>query len=484
LLIIFRPNLFNQKYNFMSESFDLVVIGGGPAGYVASIRAAQLGMKVACVEKRETLGGTCLNVGCIPSKALLNSSEIFDEAKHHAGQHGIKIKDVSLDLPAMLKRKDYIVKSLTQGIDFLFKKNKITRFIGHGVIMGKGQVAIRKDGANSESISCKNILIATGSEVAQLPNVEIDEKRIVSSTGALNLPEVPKKLIVIGGGVIGLEMGSVWRRLGAEVEVIEFLDEIIPGNDGEVRSSFRKILEKQGMKFRLGTKVTGAKTDKNSVTLSVEPAKGGDKEEIKADYVLVAIGRKPNTYNLGLKESGIAQDERGRITVDSHFQTNVAGIYAVGDVIAGPMLAHKAEEDGIAAVEIIAGQHGHVNYDLVPAVIYTHPEVATIGASEEKLKEQGVDYVKGKFPFAANSRAKAVGDTDGFVKILADKKTDKVLGVHIIGPQAGTIIAEAAIAMEFGASSEDIARTCHSHPDLNEAVKEAAMAVLGRAIHM
>jgi dihydrolipoamide dehydrogenase len=468
----------------MSESFDLVVIGGGPAGYVASIRAAQLGMKVACVEKRETLGGTCLNVGCIPSKALLNSSEIFEETKHHASEHGIKVKDVSLDLPAMLKRKDDIVKSLTQGIDFLFKKNKITRFIGHGVIMGKGQVAIRKDGANSESISCKNILIATGSEVAQLPNVEIDEKRIVSSTGALNLPEVPKKLIVIGGGVIGLEMGSVWRRLGAEVEVIEFLDEIIPGNDGEVRSSFRKILEKQGMKFRLGTKVTGAKTDKNVVTLTVEPAKGGDKEEIKADYVLVAIGRKPNTYNLGLKESGIGQDERGRITVDSHFQTNIAGIYAVGDVIPGPMLAHKAEEDGIAAVEIIAGQHGHVNYGLVPAVIYTHPEVATIGASEEKLKEQGVDYVKGKFPFAANSRAKAVGDTDGFVKILADKKTDKVLGVHIIGPQAGTIIAEAAIAMEFGASSEDIARTCHSHPDLNEAVKEAAMAVLGRAIHM
>lgn len=468
----------------MSESFDLVVIGGGPAGYVASIRAAQLGMKVACVEKRETLGGTCLNVGCIPSKALLNSSEIFEETKHHAASHGIKIKDVSLDLSAMLKRKDEIVKSLTQGIDFLFKKNKITRFIGHGVIMGKGQVAIRKDGANSESISCKNILIATGSEVAQLPNVEIDEKRIVSSTGALNLPEVPKKLIVIGGGVIGLEMGSVWRRLGAEIEVIEFLDEIIPGNDGEIRSSFRKILEKQGMKFRLGTKVTGAKTDKNGVTLTVEPAKGGAAEEVKADYVLVAIGRKPNTYNLGLKESGIVQDERGRINVDSHFQTNVAGIYAVGDVIAGPMLAHKAEEDGIAAVEIMAGQHGHVNYDLVPAVIYTHPEVATIGASEEKLKDQGVDYIKGKFPFAANSRAKAVGDVDGFVKILADKKTDKVLGVHIIGPQAGTIIGEAAVAMEFGASSEDIARTCHSHPDLNEAVKEAALSVLGRAIHM
>lgn len=468
----------------MSENFDLIVIGGGPAGYVGAIRAAQLGMKVACVEKRPTLGGTCLNVGCIPSKALLNSSEIYEEAKHHASAHGIKIKDISLDLPAMLKRKDDVVKQLTQGIDFLFKKNKITRIVGHGVIMGKGQVAIRTEGPKSDSIFAKNILIATGSEVATLPGVEIDEQRIVSSTGALNLPEVPKKLIVIGGGVIGLEMGSVWRRLGAEVEVIEFLDEIIPGNDGEVRGAFRKILEKQGMKFRLGTKVTAAKSDKKSVTLTVEPAKGGAAEQVSADFVLVAIGRKPNTYNLGLKEAGVAQDERGRIKVDSHFRTNVEGIYAVGDVIPGPMLAHKAEEDAIAAVEIMAGQHGHVNYDLVPAVIYTHPEVATVGYSEEKCKELGIEYKIGKFPFAANSRAKAVGDTDGFVKIIADKKTDKVLGVHIIGPQAGTIIMEAAIAMEFSASSEDIARTCHSHPDLNEAVKEAALSALGRVIHM
>jgi len=468
----------------MSENFDIIIIGGGPAGYVGAIRAAQLGMEVAVVEKRKTLGGTCLNVGCIPSKALLNSSEIFEETAHHANAHGIEIKDVKLNLPAMLKRKDDIVKSLTQGIDFLFKKNKITRFEGHGVVMGKGTVAVRKEGGPSDSIQGKNILIATGSEVANLPNVEIDENRIVSSTGGLSLPEVPKKLIVIGGGVIGLELGSVWRRLGSEVEVIEFLDEIIPGNDGEVRTNFRKLLEKQGMKFRLGTKVTSAKADKRSVTITVEPAKGGASETLTADYVLVAIGRRPYTQNLGLKEVGVELTERGQIKVDSHFQTNVAGIYAVGDVIPGPMLAHKAEEDGIAAVEIMSGQHGHVNYNLVPAVIYTHPEVATVGATEEKLKEQGVDYVKGKFPFAANSRAKAVGDTDGFVKILADKKTDKVLGVHIIGPQAGTIIMEAAIAMEFGASSEDIARTCHSHPDLNEAVKEAALSVLGRAIHI
>ncbi len=467
----------------MSDNFDLIVIGGGPAGYVGAIRAAQLGMKVAVVEKRNTLGGTCLNVGCIPSKALLHSSHLFEEVSHGAA-HGIEAKDVKLNLTNLLKRKDDVVKGLTQGIDFLFKKNKITRFVGHGVVMGKGTVAIRTEGPKADSIQGKNILIATGSEVANLPGVEIDEQRIVSSTGALNLPEVPKKLVVIGGGVIGLELGSVWRRLGSEVEVIEFLDEIIPGNDGEVRTGFRKILEKQGMKFRLGTKVTSAKADKKGVTLTVEPAKGGAAESLNADYVLVAIGRKPYTQNLGLKEVGVEMTERGQIKVDNHFQTNVAGIFAVGDVIPGPMLAHKAEEDAVAAVEIMAGQHGHVNYDLVPAVIYTFPEVATVGASEEKLKEQGVDYAKGKFPFAANSRAKTTGDTDGFVKILADKKTDKVLGVHIVGPQAGTMIMEAALAMEFGASSEDIARTCHSHPDLNEAVKEAALSVLGRAIHM
>ncbi len=466
------------------NNFDLVVIGGGPAGYVGAIRAAQLGMKVACVEKGSTLGGTCLNVGCIPSKALLHSSEVYEEIKTHTAKIGIEVKDVKLNLADMLKNKDDVVKQLTQGIDFLFKKNKITRFKGHGVVMGKGQVSVRIDGPNTESLTTKNILIATGSEVVTLPNVEIDEQRIVSSTGALSLPEVPKKLVVIGGGVIGLELGTVWRRLGAEVEVIEFLDEIIPGNDGEVRKNFRRILEKQGIKFRLSTKVTGAKADKKGVTVSVEDAKGGNPQSIGADYVLVSIGRKPNTHQLGLKEANVKLDERGRVVVDSHFQTNIEGIYAVGDVIPGPMLAHKAEEDAVAAVEIMAGQKGHVNYDLVPAVIYTHPEVATIGATEEKLKEKGIEYAVGKFPFMANSRAKAVGDTEGFVKIIADKKTDKVLGVHIIGPQAGTMIAEAAVAMEFGASSEDIARTCHSHPDLNEAVKEAALAVLGRAIHI
>ncbi|HCR85867.1 MAG TPA: dihydrolipoyl dehydrogenase [Alphaproteobacteria bacterium] len=467
----------------MSEMFDLVVIGGGPAGYVGAIRAAQLGMKVACVEKRPTLGGTCLNVGCIPSKALLHSSELYEQAKHSEA-HGIIAKDVKIDVAAMIKRKDNVVSELTKGIDFLFKKNKVTRFEGHGIIMGKGEVAIKKESGSPESIKTKNILIATGSEVAELPNVTIDEERIVSSTGALNLKEVPKKLIVIGGGVIGLEMGSVWRRLGAEVEVIEFLDEVIPGNDEEIRKSFRKVLEKQGMKFRLSTKVTGAKADKKGVTLTIEAAVGGNAEEVKADIVLVAIGRKPNTKNLGLKEVGINVDDRGRIATNGHFQTNVAGIYAVGDVIAGPMLAHKAEEDAVAAVEIMAGQKSHVNYDLVPAVIYTHPEVACVGYSEERCKKEGIDYVKGKFPFAANSRAKAVGETEGFVKIIADKKTDKVLGVHILGIQAGTMIAEAVTAMEFGASSEDIARTCHSHPDLNEAVKEAALSVLGRAIHI
>jgi dihydrolipoamide dehydrogenase len=469
----------------MSENkFDLVVIGGGPAGYVGAIRAAQLGMKVACVEKRSTLGGTCLNVGCIPSKALLNSSELFEKANHEADQHGIKLKNVELDLSKMMSNKDNIVDELTKGIDYLFKKNKVTRFEGHGIVMGKGEVAVKKDKGSPESLKADNILIATGSQVASLPNVEIDEERIVSSTGALALNEVPKKMIVIGGGVIGLEMGSVWRRLGAEVEVIEFLDEIIPGNDGEVRKNFRALLKKQGIKFRLGTKVTSAKASKKDVTLTVEPASGGDEEKVKADVVLVAVGRKPNTENLGLKEAGVNLDDRGRIEVDEHFKTNVDGVYAVGDVIKGPMLAHKAEEDAVAAVEIMAGQAGHVDYNLVPAVIYTHPEVAMVGYTEERCKEEGIEYNKGKFPFSANSRAKAVNDTNGFVKVIACKKTDKVLGVHIIGPQAGTMIAEAVTAMVYGASSEDIARTCHSHPDLNEAVKEAALAVDGRAIHI
>lgn len=468
--------------------YDVVVIGGGPGGYVAAIRAAQLGMKVACVEKRGKLGGTCLNVGCIPSKALLHSSELFEEVKHGA-KHGI-IGDVKLDLKAMMVRKSDVVENLTKGIEGLFKKNKIDYVIGSAMIAkapkagALGQVGVTTADAKSLSLQTKNIIVATGSEVTPLPGVTIDEKRIVSSTGALELSEVPKKLVIIGAGVIGLEMGSVWRRLGAEVTVIEFLDRITPGMDNEVAKQFQKILEKQGIAFKLSTKVTAAKSSGKDVTLTAEAVDGSSKEEIKADVVLVAIGRRAYTSGLGLGELGVKTDERGRVVVDSHFASSVPGIYAIGDVIAGPMLAHKAEEDGVACAELLAGQKGHVNYDLVPAVIYTMPEVATIGKSEEQLKAANVQYKVGKFPFLANSRARAVGNTDGFVKILADSVTDEVYGVHIIGPQAGTIIAEAAVAMEFRASSEDIARTCHSHPDLNESVKEAALAVAGRAIHI
>ncbi len=469
----------------MSNEFDLVVIGGGPGGYVAAIRAAQLGMKVACVEKRSTLGGTCLNVGCIPSKALLHSSEIYEEISH-AKDHGINVKGTSIDLKSMLSRKDKVVEDLTKGIDGLFAKNKVTRFNGHGIVMGKGEVAVKPvDGKGSvESLKAKNILIATGSEVMPLPGVEIDEKRIVSSTGALSLPEVPKKLVVIGGGVIGLELGSVWRRLGAEVTVVEFLDRIIPANDGEIGKQFLKILQKQGIEFKLGTKVTAAEASDKGVKITIEPAKGGDQETIDADYVLVAIGRRPYVENLGLKESGVALNERGRIQVDGHFKTNIDGIYAIGDVIDGPMLAHKAEEDGVAAAEIMAGQAGHVDYNLVPGVIYTAPEVASVGKTEEQLKEANIEYNVGKFPFMANSRSRSTGETDGLVKILADKSSDEVLGVHIIGPKAGTMIGEVVTAMEFKASAEDIARICHPHPDYSEAIKEAAMAAGNRAIHI
>lgn len=463
-------------------TYDLVVIGGGPGGYVAAIRAAQLGMKVACVEKRGSLGGTCLNVGCIPSKALLHSSELFEEAKH-GEKHGIKGK-IELDLKTMLARKDDVVINLTKGIEGLFKKNKVDYVIGMAMIAKPTQVGVTTPEGKSLSLSTKRILIATGSETTPLPGVVIDEKRIVSSTGALALPEVPKKLIVIGAGVIGLELGSVWRRLGAEVTVIEFLDRITPAMDVEVSRQFQKILEKQGIAFRMAMKVTGVKASAKDAVVTAEPVAGGKAEEFKADYVLVAIGRRPYTQGLGLGEVGVAVDERGRIKTNSHFETNVPGIYAIGDVIAGPMLAHKAEEDGIAAVEGMAGQKGHVNYNLVPSVIYTMPEVACVGRTEEQLKADGVNYKVGKFPFLANSRARATGQTDGFVKILADSATDEVYGVHIIGPQAGTLIAEAAIAMEFRASSEDIARTCHSHPDLNEAIKEAAFAVAGRAVHI
>lgn len=462
----------------MSEQFDLVVIGGGPGGYVAAIRASQLGMKVACVEKRGTLGGTCLNVGCIPSKALLESSEKFEDASHNFAAHGIKAK-VELDLKTMLARKDKVVLDLAKGIEGLFKKNKITYIIGTAAIKAIGEVLV--DG--KEALKTKRILIATGSDVMKLPNVEIDEKRVVSSTGALALEKVPEHLIVVGGGVIGLELGSVWRRLGAKVTVVEFLDSIGGAMDGEIARQFQRVLEKQGINFILGSKVTAADAIGKKITLKLEPAKGGESSKLEGDVVMVSIGRKPYTEGLGLDKVGVKLDDRGRIEVSSHFETNISGIYAIGDVIAGPMLAHKAEEDGIAAVEIMAGQKTHIDYNLVPSVVYTWPEVASVGKSEEELKKAGIDYKSGKFQFMANSRGRATGQTDGFVKILADAKTDKVLGVHIIGPHAGTLIAEAVAVMEFGGSSEDIARTCHAHPTLNEAVKEAALNVFNRAIH-
>jgi len=463
----------------MSESFDLIVIGAGPGGYVAAIKAAQLGMKVACVEKRGTLGGTCLNVGCIPSKALLHSSEMYEETVKHAAEHGIKTGKVTFDLKTMLKRKDDVVDGLTKGIEGLFKKNKVEWLKGAGKITARGEVTVGKT-----KYATKNILIATGSDVMPLPGVEVDEKVIVSSTGALELSAVPKKLVVIGGGVIGLELGSVWRRLGSEVEVIEFLDRITPGMDNELAKQFQRTLEKQGMVFRLGHKVTGAKKSGGSVSLTVEPAKGGKAETVTADVVLVCIGRKAYTEGLGLKEVGVKLDDRGRVEVDGHFQSSVPGIYAIGDVIKGPMLAHKAEDEGVAAAEFMAGQKPHINYDAIPSVVYTWPEVASVGRTEEQLKEAGIEYKAGKFPFMANSRGRSVGQTEGFVKILADAKTDEVYGVHIIGPDAGTLIAEAALAMEYRASSEDIARTCHAHPTLNEAVKEAALATFAKPIHM
>lgn len=461
------------------EQFDLVVIGSGPGGYVAAIRAAQLGMKVACVEKRGTLGGTCLNVGCIPSKALLESSEKFEDANHNFAAHGIKAK-VELDLATMLARKDKVVLDLTKGIEHLFKKNQVTYIVGTAVVKAVGEVLV--DG--KETLKTKRILIATGSEVMKLPNVEIDEKRIVSSTGALTMEKVPNHLIVVGGGVIGLELGSVWRRLGAKVTVVEFLDSIGGAMDAEVAKQFHRILEKQGVNFMLGSKVTGADSKGKNVTLTVEPAGGGESSKLEGDVVLVSIGRKPYTDGLGLDKVGVQFDNRGRINVNSHFETNVSGIYAIGDVIAGPMLAHKAEEDGVAAVENMAGQKTHIDYNLVPSVVYTWPEVASVGKTEEEIKNSGIAYKVGKFPFMANSRGRAVGQTDGFVKIIADSTTDRVLGVHIIGPHAGTLIAEAVTIMEFGGSSEDIFRTCHAHPTLNEAVKEAALAVLGRAVHV
>ncbi|MEJ0061762.1 MAG: dihydrolipoyl dehydrogenase [Alphaproteobacteria bacterium] len=465
------------------QNFDLVVIGGGPGGYVAAIRAAQLGLKTACVEMRKTLGGTCLNVGCIPSKALLTSSEKYVEARHSFGQHGVKISGVSVDLPTMMAHKDRVVKDNTAGIDFLFKKNKIARFAGKGTITAPGQVTVTGE-AGEQKLAAKNIIIATGSESMPLPGIAVDEKRIVSSTGALELAAIPKSMIVIGGGYIGLEMGSVWQRLGAKVTVVEFLDRILPTMDGEAAKLMHKLLAKQGMEFKLGMKVTSAAASASDVTLKLEPAAGGASETLTADVVLVAVGRRPYTEGLGLEQIGVALDERKRIKTGAHFETNIPGIYAIGDVIAGPMLAHKAEDEGSACAEIIAGQKPHINYDAIPGVVYTWPEAASVGKTEEELQKAGVQYKSGKFPFSANGRARAMGDTDGFVKVLADASTDRVLGVHIVGPDAGTMIAEAVLAMEFSASAEDIARTCHAHPTLNEALKEAALAVDGRAVHV
>ncbi len=464
------------------QEFDLVVIGGGPGGYTGAIRASQLGMKVACVEKRKTLGGTCLNVGCIPSKALLNFSEKYEDAREHFADIGIKTS-VKLDLEKMLAKKNKVVDDLCKGIESLFAKNKITKLIGSGKILDQNTIEII-NGSNVEKIKAKNILIATGSEVIDVNGVAVDEKSIVSSTGALSLQKVPKELVVIGGGYIGLELGSVWRRLGSKVTVVEFADRIVPALDGKIGKSFHKILEKQGFNFLLNTKVLKAEKKGASLTITLSGVSDSKQSQISCDVLLVSVGRKPNTDGLGLKEAGIVLDERSRINVNNHFQTNISNIYAIGDVIKGPMLAHKAEEEAIAAVEIMNGQAGHVNYKLIPGVVYTHPEVASVGETEEELKKNGVDYKVGKFPFLANSRARSVGDTDGMVKLLACAKTDRILGAHIIGPDAGTLIGEVVAYMEFGGASEDIARTCHAHPTLNEAIKEAALAIDKRTINL
>jgi dihydrolipoamide dehydrogenase len=472
-----------------NENYDVLVIGAGPGGYVAAIRAAQLGFKTAVVEKRATLGGACLNIGCIPSKALLQSSELYEEAKHKLGAHGVKVGKVDLDLGVMLARKDSVVAGLTGGVASLFKKNKIAWLKGAATLQGGGKVAIA-NGTDAGAVRARHIIIATGSDVALLPGVTIDERRIVSSTGALVLSEVPKTMAVIGAGYIGLEMGTVWRRLGADVTVIEYLDRILPGMDAETAKLSQRIMTKQGLKFVLGTKVVEAKAGKTSVSLTLAPAAGGPAaggkggSSLDVDVLLVAVGRKAHTEGLGLEAAGVELDDRGRIKTDAGFATAAAGVYAIGDVIAGPMLAHKAEDEGMALAELLAGQRPHINYDAIPGVVYTWPEIASVGKTEEDLKAQGVDYAVGKFPFTANARARANADTDGMVKILADAKTDRVLGCHIIGPDAGNMIHELALAIEFGAAAEDIARTSHAHPTLNEAVREAALAVAKRAIHI
>ena len=463
--------------------FDLVVIGSGPGGYVCAIRAAQLGLRVACVDKRGSHGGTCLNIGCIPSKALLHASEVFTEASH-AGDMGIQLGKPKLDLPAMMTYKENGITGNTQGIDFLFKKNKVEALHGSALIVAPGQVEVSLLDGGTRTLNTKNIVIATGSESTPLQGVEVDEKLVVSSTGALEFDAVPKHLLIVGAGIIGLELGSVWARLGAEVTVVEYLDRITPGVDDEVSKQFQRILQKQGFKFLLGKKVTEVKPLKASVKVTIEPAQSeGEAETLSVDKVLVSIGRRPYTEGLGLESVGVQLDVAGRIETNG-FKTNVDGIYAIGDVITGPMLAHKAEDEGVAVAEMLAGKSGHVNYDVIPGVIYTAPEVAWVGLNEEELTQQGVDYRIGKFPFMANGRAKVNNTTDGFVKVLADTKTDRILGVHIVGPEAGNMIAEAAVAMEFGGSAEDLARTCHAHPTLTEAVKEAALAVEDRAIHM
>jgi dihydrolipoamide dehydrogenase len=463
-------------------TYDLVVIGTGPGGYVCAIRAAQLGMKVAVVEKNATLGGTCLNVGCMPSKALLYASEMFEEAGHSFAKMGVSVSAPKLDLPSMMNFKQQGIDGNVKGVEFLMKKNKIDVISGKGKILGTGKVEV--SGSETRIIETKNIVIATGSDIARLNGIDIDEKRIVSSTGALSLDQVPERLLIVGAGVIGLELGSVWHRLGAKVTVVEFLDRILPGMDGEVAKQFQRILEKQGFAFKLSTKVTGIDTTGNTLVAKIEPAAGGASETLQADVVLVCIGRVPYTDGLGLKEAGVALDNRGRVQIDPHFATSVKGVYAIGDVVAGPMLAHKAEDEGVAVAEILAGQAGHVNYDVIPGVVYTTPEVSSVGKTEEELKQAGVAYTSGKFPFTANGRSKVNQTTDGFVKVLADAKTDRVLGVHIVGREAGEMIHEAAVLMEFGGSAEDLARTCHAHPTRSEAIKEAALAVGKRTIHM
>lgn len=468
----------------MSDLYDVVVIGGGPGGYNAAIRLGQLGKRVLCVEKRGTLGGTCLNVGCIPSKALLHVSALYDETRNHYGALGIKANGVSFDLPTMMSHKDKTVDGLTKGIEFLFKKNKAEYAVGAGAFAGGRKVEIRSNDGSTRTVEAAAIIIATGSEPTPLPGIEVNEVDVVSSTGALSLKAVPKRLLVVGGGYIGLEMGSVWRRLGSQVTVVEFLDRITPGLDGEVGKHFQRLLTKQGMTFKLGMKVVGVERSNGALQVAIEPAAGGARETIETDIVLSSIGRRAYTQGLGLEKVGLAPDNRGRIPVDKHYATSISGIYAIGDVIEGPMLAHKAEDEAVAVAEIIAGQAGHVNYDAIPAVVYTHPEVASVGKTEEELKAAGIVYKVGKFPFAANSRARANAVVDGFVKVLADAKSDRVLGIHMIGPEVGNMIAEAALAMEFQAAAEDIARTSHAHPTLSEAVRQAAMAVGGWTMQM